>query len=952
MKYDKEYFKKQLKGAHFQAKAIVGVRAALRVLPLLSFRSDSDAEGFAYWGWKSNRQRHIFSLFHNFAIAEFINSLPKLDRAAMVAFTASRAAVTSAVEAAGTVPLTAVRTAFRSALESTNAAAFAANLDDKVTDRAIEAITFARDATAMASARTSFTAENSSAASAISYAAANATRAAFELTCDGDINALRQRKHWLAGIFRQRSWKGVEELAPLLPPLWPDGMPPEFEKLWGVFEKDVLELGAGFEVWLDWYRDRISGVTPRWEIEREWALLTKRRLAQEPAEINDYLQSLRDGSLIKQLKRVRAIFIGHGEVGKTSLIKALHGEDVIPGSELMTKGIDIKDRKLNEKIEEEAGVFTRETEYTDDDLTVHFWDFGGQVMAHATHQFFLRANCLYIIVLAGRAQHNPNEEAEYWLEHVRAFGDHAPTLLVGNKSDIYPVNLDLRTLKQKYQNIIDFFPISCTQAKGRFKVNFDYFKSKFTETLVELGESAERFTPTQFQVLREVQHEASNGDFLSEDTFNNMCLYNGISMEGPGGRNGLLDIFDKLGIVMYFSKLPYLTDFIINPLWLTYGVYTIMYSEEAQAAKGRISEFDIVSILGKASLAQGAARELRYPRDRCRIIADAMIAFQVAYRLGVDRLVIPALLVPEQPKHDFDLRDALAFQFDFKGFLPRHVLPALVVEHNLDITKNSQGEEVVWQNGVLLRPRRLGAEALVKADYHARTMDIFVRGADANEYLGIIRDGIQRTLATMPELPFEEKVQLRPEMRAGGNVLSGDPPIWMSYGSINGARKRGRVSIDGPDGYEYDMNRILAVIPANPESVPAEVFISYSHKDGALTKALVDKLDSKRITAWFDRGLIAGQPYRDVLKKRIETTKAVLVIWTKNSINSDWVIAEADLASQHGKLICLLDQELTVSDIPLPFAANYKIASLKDTADILAAINLKIGEKSSLKTSE
>ncbi len=39
-------------------------------------------------------------------------------------------------------------------------------------------------------------------------------------------------------------------------------------------------------------------------------------LSQSPAEINAYLKALRDGALTKQLKRVRAIFIGHGEVGR------------------------------------------------------------------------------------------------------------------------------------------------------------------------------------------------------------------------------------------------------------------------------------------------------------------------------------------------------------------------------------------------------------------------------------------------------------------------------------------------------------------------------------------------------------------------------------------------------------------------------------------------------------
>ena len=158
-------------------------------------------------------------------------------------------------------------------------------------------------------------------------------------------------------------------------------------------------------------------------------------------------------------------------------------------------------------------------------------------------------------------------------------------------------------------------------------------------------------------------------------------------MEGPGGREGLLDIFDKLGIVMHFANLPFLTDYVLNPRWLTYGVYTIMYSEEAKVAKGRLSESDIVAILKSTIPSVSNDRILHYPPERCRLIADAMIAFRVAYRLGADRVAIPALLPPEQPEHNFQPEDSLAFHFDFGGFLPRHVLPALVVEHFQDIAK-------------------------------------------------------------------------------------------------------------------------------------------------------------------------------------------------------------------------------------------------------------------------
>ena len=126
--------------------------------------------------------------------------------------------------------------------------------------------------------------------------------------------------------------------------------------------------------------------------------------------------------------------------------------------------------------------------------------------------------------------------------------------------------------------------------------------------------------------------------------------------------------------------------------------------------------------------------------------------------------VISALIAPEQPDHDFKPDGTLAFRFDFGGFLPRHVLPALVVEYFRDIAKLS-GREIIWQNGVLPRPRRHDARALVRADYHTRTIDILVKGTDAPLYLGMLRDSILATLETMPQLPFKEEVELRSDRR-------------------------------------------------------------------------------------------------------------------------------------------------------------------------------------------
>ena len=644
-----------------KARAIIALRAAMRVLPLLAYRRNSDAEPFEYW--KSvERGQHALAIMRCYQASVFVNSLTKTDSAAA---DATRAADSDAA---------ATRIAFAAAARAANSA----------------------------------------------------------VSCD--IAELRVTKpSWIARKLGQAS--RVENAADVLAnPLWEEGAPPEVGSFWPRLQSDLRSLEAGFEVWIDWYQDRLDGKPVDWEIERQWALLSKEQLSQSPAEINAYLKALREGALTKQLKRVRAIFIGHGEVGKTSLIRALHGEDVIEGEEAMTQGVATTDSRY--KIDEQAGVFNRVQDFADDDLTVHFWDFGGQVMAHATHQFFLRSKCLYVIVLAGRAERNPNEEAEYWLEHVRAFGDSAPVLLVGNKADVMPVNLDLRTLTGKYPNIAGFYPISCTQAKGAGAAKFHVFRDDFLVQLIALGEQAERFSEAEFKVLKAVESKANKDDFLSEAGFDEICATNGIAMEGPSGRDRLLDIFDKLGIVMHFAGLPFLTDYVLNPRWLTYGVYTIMYSAKARAAFGRIDEKSLVSIFNEVNLTIPSGRELRFPADKCGLIANVMTEFKIAYRFNTGqntgKLVIPALLPPEQPDHDFQPEDALAFRFDFGGFLPRHLLPALIVEYFQDIAKiNSR--EIVWQNGVLLRPRpgSHDAEALVIADYRARTIDFLVKGSDA-----------------------------------------------------------------------------------------------------------------------------------------------------------------------------------------------------------------------------
>jgi len=87
------------------------------------------------------------------------------------------------------------------------------------------------------------------------------------------------------------------------------------------------------------------------------------------------------------------LLVGQGGVGKTSLVHCLIHNNPRDPNELPTEGIntddwDVQGRKSTD------GKFER--------INVHVWDFGGQEIMHATHQFFLTRRSHYLLVIDAR----------------------------------------------------------------------------------------------------------------------------------------------------------------------------------------------------------------------------------------------------------------------------------------------------------------------------------------------------------------------------------------------------------------------------------------------------------------------------------------------------------------------------------------------------------------------
>lgn len=78
----------------------------------------------------------------------------------------------------------------------------------------------------------------------------------------------------------------------------------------------------------------------------------------------------------------------------------------------------------------------------------------------------------------------------------------------------------------------------------------------------------------------------------------------------------------------------------------------------------------------------------------------------------------------------------------------------------------------------------------------------------------------------------------------------------------------------------------------------AEVFISYSQKERERVAPIAARLAELGVEAWFDREISAGESFGRVIREKLKEAKAVLVCWSPEAIQSQWVDAEADYARE------------------------------------------------------
>src|SRR5262245_63856373 len=84
--------------------------------------------------------------------------------------------------------------------------------------------------------------------------------------------------------------------------------------------------------------------------------------------------------------------------------------------------------------------------------------------------------------------------------------------------------------------------------------------------------------------------------------------------------------------------------------------------------------------------------------------------------------------------------------------------------------------------------------------------------------------------------------------------------------------------------------------------------------------------------------------------KQLAAARAVITIWSPNSVKSDWVRAEAGRAKAEGKLIPVKTPDVAYGDIPLPFGEMH--TENIGSTDLIRAAIVGLLTKPPVSTSE
>ncbi|MEQ9316455.1 MAG: COR domain-containing protein, partial [Henriciella sp.] len=557
------------------------------------------------------------------------------------------------------------------------------------------------------------------------------------------------------------------------------------------------------------------------------------------------------------LREAKALLVGNGGAGKTSLARRLfklHGDNPMGRmlhkpfleNEAQTQGIDIG--RLTCK--SDAGPFR-----------LNVWDFGGQEIMHSTHQFFFSRRSLYILVLDGRREDDP----DYWLEMIQTYGGNSKVIIALNKIDENPsAEIGRKRLMETFPNVARFYRVSCKTGEG-----IEELSSAIVELGAQIDQLDTNWPDTWLKTKRAI--EKLRKDFISYDEFEGLCEKAGVYDEEE--IESLATYLNDLGVIVHFDGPVLGQTKVLNPSWATEGVYRILTSSLPRANGGVLGQSDLLGILDRS----------RFPRSRHGYLIELMRRFELCFPFGEDAWLIPDLLPLSEPDHEFDTTTGLRYKMEF-DFLPTSVFPRTMINLNLDLEPDR-----AWRDGCIVADPTADARAMVRAKRRDRAIEVTVQGGDRVDYFSILRRSLIDVSTRPTPLSYRELV---PCVCSQCSVSS--EPHFYRYDILRLRREKGKTTVDCEKSIEtVPLEALLGGISASEQSPAWDVFVSYSNRDTETVQKVVRDIRDRGLTVWWDSDEIKiGDSIMQTIESGLRKIRFLLPCISRHQVESGWCRVE------------------------------------------------------------
>lgn len=442
-----------------------------------------------------------------------------------------------------------------------------------------------------------------------------------------------------------------------------------------------------------------------------------------------FLKDRRAGSSEQWVSKL--LIVGEGGVGKTSLVRALAGEPH-NAEEESTHGLKVKDLQI--------GHPTRPVS-----MRLSAWDFGGQQIYHATHQFFLTNRSLFLLLWSSRAGWEQGK-LRYWLDIITARAPESPILLVATHVLDRPVDLPLFELRREYPNIIDSVAIDNANRMGIAEL-----RQRLAEAAAELPLMGSEWPTTWLAAAEAVRGAREN--HVTPGRLWRMMTDAGVHDQTL--QKYIAVALHELGDILYYSDDPELSETVVlQPGWVNDYISMVLDSDEVATAHGLLKRSHLNELW--ADLDPGL-------RDH---FLGMMDKYDLSYRIQGGQVDDISLVVERLQWNPPD------FQAEWDAIAARENTREIKVLYRLNtmppgiptwfIARSHRfSKRLHWRTGALLGHGDGQHLALVRADTHRNVVELAVRGPTPAAFFSILDDGLNLTLERFPGLQITRQVPCR-----------------------------------------------------------------------------------------------------------------------------------------------------------------------------------------------